>query len=106
MRVTLPSFNHRFLHLSLLAALAVPSGLTESTCADEVLVEAESFEEPGGWKLDTQFIEVMGSPYLLAHGLGKPVEDAAKEVRFANSGRFHVYVRTKDWVANWKAKGI
>ncbi len=42
----------------------------------QLLVEAESFQEPGGWKLDTQFIENMGSPYLLAHGLGRPVDDA------------------------------
>ena len=39
-----------------------------------LLVEAESFAKHGGWKLDTQFIEVMGSPYLLAHGLGCPLE--------------------------------
>lgn len=25
---------------------------------------------------DTQFMDQMGSPYLLAHGLGKPVADA------------------------------
>ncbi len=36
--------------------------------ADTILVEAESFENQGGWKLDTQFIDEMGSPYLLAHG--------------------------------------
>ena len=41
----------------------------------QLLVEAESFQNPGGWSLDTQFIEIMGSPYLLAHGLGKPVKD-------------------------------
>jgi hypothetical protein len=39
--------------------------------AATVLVEAESFAEHGGWSLDTQFIREMGSPYLLAHGLGK-----------------------------------
>ena len=31
-------------------------------------------QDHGGWKLDTQFIETMGSPYLLAHGLGQPVD--------------------------------
>ena len=36
------------------------------TFAQQVLVEAESFESHGGWKLDTQFIENMGSPYPLA----------------------------------------
>lgn len=36
----------------------------------EVLVEAESFAETGGWKIDQQFMDVMGSPYLIAHGAG------------------------------------
>ncbi len=45
--------------------------------ADQVFVEAESFKDHGGWSPDTQFIESMGSPYLLAHGMGEPVKDAA-----------------------------
>ena len=47
-----------------------------SSCKDkhnELLVEAESFREKGGWFVDPQFTEQMGSPYLLAHGLGNPV---------------------------------
>ena len=43
------------------------------------LVEAESFKEKGGWVVDPQFVEQMGSPYLLAHGLGKPVGNAITE---------------------------
>ena len=76
-----------------------------SICAQQVLVEAESFTDHGGWKLDTQFIETMGSPYLLAHGLGKPVADATTEVAFPEPGSYRVFVRTKDWVARWKAPG-
>ena len=60
--------------------------------AQNVLVEAESFEDPGGWKLDTQFIEIMGSPYLLAHGLGRPVEDATTTVSFPKPGKYKVWV--------------
>lgn len=71
----------------------------------EVLVEAESFADRGGWKLDTQFIEIMGSPYLIAHGLGAPVADAKTDVTFARRGTYRVWVRTKDWVARWKAPG-
>ncbi|GAB5405371.1 MAG: FAD-dependent oxidoreductase [Aureliella sp.] len=71
----------------------------------DLLVEAESFAKHGGWKLDTQFIREMGSPYLLAHGLGRAVKDAVTEVRFPDSGKYHVFVRTKDWVARWGAKG-
>lgn len=80
-------------------------GLAACACADQVLVEAESFERPGGWQLDTQFIEIMGSPYLLAHGLGAPVADANTVVSFPGEGTYRVWVRTKDWVAPWKAPG-
>jgi hypothetical protein len=87
-----------FACLSLLFASAAFAG-------DSLLVEAESFKDPGGWVLDTQFIEIMGSPYLLAHGLGVPVKDATTTVTFPSTGQYHVYVRTKDWVARWKAPG-
>ncbi|KAG7059048.1 FAD dependent oxidoreductase [Colletotrichum scovillei] len=39
----------------------------------------------------------MGSPYLLAHGNGKPVADATTTIS-AEKGRYNVWVRTKDWV--------
>lgn len=73
--------------------------------AESLLLEAEAFKDHGGWSLDTQFISSMGSPYLLAHGLGKPVRDAVTEAEFPKAGTYHVYVRTKDWVARWKASG-
>jgi hypothetical protein len=79
--------------------------LTSVAGADRVLVEAESFEQHGGWQLDTQFIHIMGSPYLIAHGLGRPVEDATTVVEFPSTGTYRVFVRTKDWVAPWGAPG-
>jgi hypothetical protein len=79
--------------------------LSQGRAAERVLVEAESFSDPGGWVLDTQFIEGMGSPYLLAHGLGAPVKDAVATVAFPSAGTYRVFVRTKDWVARWKAPG-
>ncbi|MHC4994106.1 MAG: FAD-dependent oxidoreductase [Planctomycetota bacterium] len=69
------------------------------------LVESESLDNHGGWKLDTQFIFEMGSPYLLAHGLGKPVANAGGQIWFDEAGTYHVHVRTKDWVARWGAPG-
>ncbi len=78
---------------------------TAARAADQVLVEAESFDAHGDWMLDTQFIQNMGSPYLLAHGLGRPVQDATKQVTFPTIGKYHVFVRTKDWVARWDAPG-
>ena len=41
-----------------------------------ILIEAESFEDLGGWVIDHQFMDYMGSPFLLAHGKGIPVKDA------------------------------
>ncbi len=73
--------------------------------AAEILVEAEGFATPGGWQLDTQFITSMGSPYLIAHGLGKPVADAITHIDAPQAGEYHVWVRTFDWVARWKATG-
>ena len=73
--------------------------------ADKILIETESFSNHGGWKLDTQFIREMGSPYLLAHGLGTPVEDATTSIEVNDGGSYQLFARTKDWVARWGAKG-
>ncbi|MFM9031095.1 MAG: pyridine nucleotide-disulfide oxidoreductase, partial [Opitutaceae bacterium] len=62
---------------SILTSLVLTFAATlPAAAADRLLLEAESFQNPGGWSLDTQFIDLMGSPYLLAHGLGEPVKDA------------------------------
>ena len=69
-----------------------------SAQTSSVLLETESFDDKGGWVVDQQFIPSMGSPYLLAHGMGEPVENAKTTVRFPESGRYYFWVRTKDWV--------
>ena len=79
--------------------------LCESLIAQTVLVEAESFAEIGGWSIDPQFMDQMGSPFLLAHGLGVPVVDARTEVRIPQAGTYRVWARTRDWVARWKVPG-
>ncbi|MEM9621430.1 MAG: FAD-dependent oxidoreductase [Pseudomonadota bacterium] len=63
-----------------------------------VLIEAEEFDNYGGWVLDSQFETLMGSPYLLAHGLGEPVEDATTTVELKHAGSYGIWVRAKDWV--------
>src|SRR4029078_1440311 len=70
-----------------------------------VLVEAESAEDLGGWVVDQQFMDLMGSPYLLAHGLGEPVRDATVRAQVPKAGSYRVWARTRDWVAPWKAPG-
>lgn len=67
-----------------------------------VLVSMGNFDDYGGWCLDTQFVTTMGAPYLLAHGLGKPVDDAQTVVDFKITGRYYIKVYTYNWVAPWK----
>ena len=72
----------------------------------QVLVEAESFAEKGGWVTDHQAFEKIHSSYLMAHGLGRPVKDAVTSVSFAEGGTYHLYVSTYNWTAPWyKGKG-
>lgn len=59
----------------------------------EILVEAESFSDYGGWTLDYQWKLEMGSPYLMAHGNGKPVADATTNINIAEQGSYSIWVR-------------
>jgi hypothetical protein len=88
--------------LPLLGSLAFSS---PARAATDVFLEAEQFAATGGWDVDQQSMEVMGSPYLLAHGLGVPVKDAVTTARFATPGPHRVWVRTRDWVAPWNGPG-
>lgn len=72
-----------------------------SSYRNDVLVETESFSEKGGWKTDQQFMDIMGSPYLIAHGAGVPVEDARTMVKLPGKGEWNVYVRTFNWTSPW-----
>jgi len=76
------------------------------TKAQSILVEAESFSNKGGWVVDQQFVEQMGSPYLLAHGMGVPVPDASTQISISKAGKYFVWARTKNWVpGEWEAPG-
>ena len=85
-----------------LMAVALLAGA--ATGADTVLIEAEAFQDYGGWLHDSQFMDQMGSPFLLAHGMGIPVRDAVTYVEL-EKGEYRVWARTRDWVATWNAPG-
>jgi len=90
-----------FIVLSAVVCFAVPTAVGAT-----LLVEAESFDDKGGWVVDQQFTDTMGSPYLLAHGLGRLVDDAVTTVTFPSTGTYRVWVRTKNWVEGpWEAPG-
>ena len=76
---------------------AIASGADSKTeCV--IWLEAEQFASTGGWSNDSQFVDIMGSPYLLATGLGKPVDDAVTTARIPEPGKYQVWVRCKDWL--------
>ena len=90
------------------AALILLVSLILTSCGDRehiVFLEAESFSDPGGWVIDQQSIDIMGSPYMMAHGLGVPVKDASTSFNIPSDGEYVVWVRTHDWVAPWGADG-
>ena len=82
--------------LPLLAALLLPLSLPAQK---SVYAEAEQFGSYGAWSLDQQFMEQMGSAYLLAHGMGVPVADARTDIAVPHRGKYHVYVRTYNWTS-------
>ena len=72
--------------------------------AQIVFIEAENFDNKGGWVIDQQSMDQMGSPYVLAHGMGVPVENATSQIRIPESGKYRLWVRTRNWVAPWTDK--
>jgi len=72
-----------------------------SAAEKDMLIEAESFDNKGGWVTDQQFMDLMGSSYLMAHGLGNPVDDATTTVELPSAGRYDIYVRTFNWTSPW-----
>ena len=72
--------------------------------AATLLVETEAFDDKGGWVLDQQFMDQMGSPFLMAHGLGTPVSDASTAVDIPEAGSYRVLARTRNWAALWSQK--
>jgi len=88
----------------MLSAFALAAMLGAMPKKATVFLEAEQFSHLGGWDVDQQSMDVMGSPYVLAHGLGVPVKDCVTSHTFTG-GTYRVWVRTRDWVAPWKAPG-
>ncbi|MCL4207753.1 MAG: FAD-dependent oxidoreductase [Pirellulaceae bacterium] len=88
-----------------LLVLAWLPGFSAAAESRVVLIEAERFAHLGGWLPDSQFMDQMGSPFLLAHGLGEPVADARTPIHLPGPGKYRVWVRTRDWVATWNAPG-
>ncbi len=66
-----------------------------------IYIETEGFTNKGGWVVDTASFETIHSSYLMAHGMGIPVEDAVSEIEVAESSVYYVWALTRDWTAVW-----
>ena len=64
-------------------------------------IDIEDFDHYGGWRMDTQYVHLMGSPYLMATGIGKPVEDATTTITIPGKGKYHIWVRARNWVKEY-----
>ncbi len=96
---------------SLILTVFVCAAASWSAANAQIFVEAESFQEKGGWSVDQQFMDIQspgeaGSVILLAHGMGKPVANAKTAVTFVKSGTYNVFVRTRNWVSPWLPKDL
>ena len=69
--------------------------------ATGIFLEAESFDNVGGWVTDSASVRQMDSAYLMAHGYGRPVADATTTVDVSDAGVYSVWVRTRNWNAEW-----
>ena len=74
------------------------------TRSNSILLPGTLFDDKGGWISDPQFMEVMKSSVMLAHGLGTPVADAVTSFEVAAGGVYNLWVRTKNWTAPWSDK--
>src|SRR3989339_1748097 len=81
---------------TLLLTLLALSGVCRAETT--IWLEAEQFRNLGGWVNDAQFVDQMGSPYLLASGLGGPVADAVTPAVIPAAGKYRLWVRSRDWV--------
>ncbi len=72
--------------------------------SNSILLPGSLFDDKGGWICDPQFMEVMHSSEMLAHGLGTPVDDAVTSFEVGADGVYNIWVRTKNWTAPWSDK--
>jgi len=72
------------------------------TTKDSIMLLCTRFDDLGDWTVEQQFVLQMGSSYLLAHGIGTPLNrDASTSFSIRRGGNYNVWVRTKNWTAFW-----
>ncbi len=89
-------------HVLAIVVGALAAGNGPAMAAGTTLwIETELFGEKGGWVVDGQFIDQMGSSYLLANGRCQPVADAHTDVAVPKPGQYTLWVRCKNWLVKF-----
>ncbi|RMG03818.1 MAG: FAD-dependent oxidoreductase [Planctomycetota bacterium] len=92
----------RFHHLLFFVFfLVIPTSTALGDESTTLWLECETFENLGGWTNDAQFVDHMGSPYLLAIGLDGPVADAWTTIDIPRDGTYRLWVRSRDWLPEY-----
>ncbi|MFO7870217.1 MAG: FAD-dependent oxidoreductase [Kiritimatiellia bacterium] len=68
---------------------------------DIIWIDTSEFRDYGGWTLDTQFTHHIGSPCLMAVGIGDPVADARHELEIPADGRYRLWVLARNWLKEY-----
>ena len=68
----------------------------------KLFLDAETFDDLGGWTIDTQSYESYSFAYIIAHGIGKKVADARHDIVIEKSSRYRAFVHTRNWSGVWK----
>lgn len=113
MTTTQPTYSDRRTFLRVIGGVGLTSAAAPGyifgsgqPASTGVLIEAASFAKTGGWKIDTQHYQQMGGVYLLAHGMGEPVENAKTTAEIPAAGQWNVWVRNRDWCkGEWESPG-
>ncbi len=87
--------------MRLLASFLAALSFGFASASDVVWLETEKFTDRGGWVNDAQFVDQMGSPFLLAIGLEGPVSDAITTVNIPAAGSYRLWVRNRDWLPEY-----
>ena len=69
---------------------------------NEIFFEAESLGNLGGWIVDSSMMETIHSSFIMAHGMGIPVQDATGRFSADADAVYNVWVLTRNWTAVWQ----
>lgn len=69
-------------------------------------IDALEFENPGGFRKDTQFVREMGQGYLMADSVDGAAAPAETRFSVSENGKYRIFIRTKNWCPGYDPDGL